>query len=121
MARKYTHLSRGQIHLLCSTCISTVLLHHFLSALLSDAESVSESESESENLRPSVLNPSDAGKKLENLLDEILGSDHHIQTREKFLEDNYPDVGKGQHVHPEIFISRKDVHDLFENRSCLGW
>merc|ERR1712012_109436 len=30
--------------------------------------------------------------------------------REKFLEENYPDISTGRHLHPPVFLAKQDVH-----------
>merc|ERR1712020_16919 len=37
--------------------------------------------------------------------------------REKFLEENYPDISTGAHLHPPVFLADQDIHGFFPNTS----
>ena len=35
--------------------------------------------------------------------------------REKFLEENYPDISTGLHLHPPVFVANQGIHGFFPN------
>ena len=35
------------------------------------------------------------------------------ECREKFLEENYPDISTGRHLHPPLFLAKQDIHGFF--------
>ena len=35
--------------------------------------------------------------------------------REKFLEENYPDISTGLHLHPPVFLANQEIHGFFLN------
>ena len=37
------------------------------------------------------------------------------ECREKFLEENYPDISTGRHLHPPMFLAKQDIHGFFAN------
>ena len=37
------------------------------------------------------------------------------ECREKFLEENYPDISTGRHLHPPLFLAKQDIHGFFAN------
>ena len=64
-----------------------------------------------------------AGSNLEALLSELSGQimsgntpqdQDFIETKEQFLEDNYPHLGEGMHTHPDIFIAKQGTHGFAE-------
>ena len=35
------------------------------------------------------------------------------ECREKFLEENYPDISTGRHLPPPLFLANQDIHGFF--------
>ena len=35
------------------------------------------------------------------------------ECREKFLEENYPDISTGRHLHPPMFLANQEIHGFF--------
>ena len=81
-----------------------------------------------EKLRCKILEPH--GSREESNLDQFVAefssdfaggnttdSSNFGDCREKFLEENYPDLSTGAHIHPPVFLANQDIHCFFPNIS----
>ena len=67
-----------------------------------------------DKLRSTLLVPVEtSASNLDALITELCGKDSDVtfaDIKDQFLEDNYPNIHKGMHTHPDIFISGQKTH-----------
>ena len=70
-------------------------------------------------LVPAPTNASNLDTLLNELCDQIKSGNtpqekNFVQTKEQFLEDNYPDLLNGMNSHPDVFIGKQKKHGFRE-------
>ena len=67
-----------------------------------------------DKLRSALLVPvPNANSNLEALITELCGADTEItfaEIKDQFLEENYPNIHEGMHIHPDIFVTDQKNH-----------